>query len=277
MAKLENEYMLNKVEEISVGNFYFFSDKLGLELFSGTLSAHSLTNGAGESEDVKGGRDNEILYNIPKSNSFSLEITDVFNDQGLSCLKFGDSLKKVGTAKVKAFHMPKNYVVQKDSVGGGLYIEVINEPIDGEDVVAYNTKTKTMIDSSKFTQDTTNKSKFKISDVAISEGDNVFVTGFSFYASAEDKYSAIKSMGTNMSGKLIVEIPLFDSEMNIVAYKQFIFHKANISSKDATSTGQTERKAVEAKSTFKIIKDVTQNDLGTIIYLSPEESVTESI
>ena len=89
-------------------------------------------------------------------------------------------------------------------------------------------------------------------------------------------YVSISSMGNSTTGTLVVEIPLFDSDsMEMVQYKQFIFHKAQLLAKDASSTGQTERKTVESKNTFKITKDLTKKDLGTIVYLSPEESVTE--
>ena len=88
-------------------------------------------------------------------------------------------------------------------------------------------------------------------------------------------YVSISSMGKASTGTLVVEIPLFDSDMNIVKYKQFIFHRAQLLAKDASSTGQTERKTVESKNTFKITKDLTKKDLGTIVYLSPEESITE--
>ena len=161
--------------------------------------------------------------------------------------------------------------------GTRLYIELINTPIEGEEVVAYNNKTKKKIESTKFVQDNLDKKKFIVTEEGLIEGDDIFVTGFDFFADSKDMYVSISSMGKSTTGTLVVEIPLFDSDMNIVKYKQFIFYRAQLLAKDATSTGQTERKTVESKNTFKITKDLTKKDLGTIVYLSPEESITEQV
>ena len=326
MPKQENTEMLNKLLEISVANYYFYTND-GMEYYSGTLSSHQLTNDAGDPEEAKGGINNDTYYTINKANSFSLETTDIYNSQYLDAVRFGDGMKTVGESKVRAKHMPKNYTIKKEDiaehyiastssdpdalkvVSGAsasvgevlesdvtptlptvmvgdyvkkieattqLYVELINEPIEGEEVVAYNNKTKKKIENEKFVQDADNKKKFIVTEEGLIEGDNVWVTGFDFYADSKDMYVSISSMGKASTGTLVVEIPLFDSDtMEVVKYKQFYFFKAQLLAKDATSTGQSERKVVEAKNTFKITKDLSKKDLGRIIYLSPEESVTE--
>ena len=326
MAKLENTEMLDKLLEISVANYYFYT-KDGMEYYSGTLSSHQLNNDAGDPEEAKAGVNNDTYYTINKANSFTLETTDIYNSQYLDAIRFGNGMNEVGTSKVRAKHMPKNYTIKSEEViehyercassdpdalevidsgspvlgevlksdvittisdittgeyvkkieaGTNLYVELINTPIDGEEVVAYNNKTKKKIETTKFVQDDTNKKKFIVTEEGLLEGDDIFVTGFDFFADSKDMYVSISSMGKSTTGTLVVEIPLFDSNtMEIVKYKQFIFHKAQLLAKDATSTGQTERKTVESKNTFKITKDLTKKDLGTILYLSPEESVTE--
>lgn len=326
MPKLENTEMLNKLLEISVANYYFYT-KDGMEYYSGTLSSHQLTNNAGDGEDARGGVNNDCYYTINKANDLSLETTDIYNSQYLDAIRFGNGMNEVGSSRVRAKHMPKNYTIKSEEViehyercnsgdsgalevidsgspisgqvlksdvittipdintgeyvkkieaGTRLYVELINTPIEGEEVVAYNNKTKKKIESTKFVQDGTNKKKFIVTEDGLLEGDDIFVTGFDFFADSKDMYVSISSMGKSTTGTLVVEIPLFDSDtMEIVKYKQFIFHKAQLLAKDASSTGQSERKTVEAKNTFKITKDLTKKDLGTIVYLSPEESITE--
>ena len=63
MRKIENTEMLNKLLEISVANYYFYT-KDGMEYYSGTLSSHQLTNEAGDPEEAKGGVNNDTYYTI---------------------------------------------------------------------------------------------------------------------------------------------------------------------------------------------------------------------
>lgn len=330
--KIENPYMLEHVVEISVANFYAFDKETGMESYSGTLSAHDLSNSAGEPEEIKGGADNDSYYVIPSTNSFKLSVTDIFNDQGLEAAEFGGTLDKVGKKVVKSFHMPKSYTVYEEDAttshyevssesdaltivaDGSLvdagteielsmvtptletyvpkvgekvksisttskvkYITLTNKPYEGEEVIGYNNKTKVKISSDKIIsdiKDSTGK-KYLINDSSILVGDKVFVTGFYFQASEETLYSSIKSTAPLKEVLLVVELPLFDESINIVAYKQFIFPKAVLLTQSAKSTGQTQRKGVEKVTDFKILKEIGESDIGRIMYLTPQEALSD--
>ena len=338
--KIENPYMLDHVVEISVANFYAFDKETGMEYYSGTLASHDLTNGAGDPEEVKGGWENDCYYVIPSANSFTLEVTDIFNDQGLEATEFGGSLGEVGQKIIKSFHMPKSYTVYEGTktiteteshyevsadsdaltivADGALvdasteieissvtpvlagytpnlgdkvklittttdvetpikYITLANKPYEGEQVVGYNTKTNAKIETGNIVadEDDAEGKKYLIKDDTILVGDKVFITGFYFQASEKTRYSSIKSMASLREVLLVAELPLFDDSINIVGYKQFIFPKAVLLTQNAGSNGQSERKGVEKVTSFKILKEIGESELGRIMYLTPEEALSE--
>lgn len=168
-----------------------------------------------------------------------------------------------------------DYVLLVDA-SNGLYIELLNIPADGEEVIAYNNITKKKIDSAKFIQDTTNKKKFAITETGIQEGDTVFVTGFYFKLNSTTKYSRISSDGTMPEIMVVIELPIYNDSNDIVAYKQYIFPRAQMSAKNASSKGETEKKEVNKELTIEILKDRSLNYLGTIVYLDPSEAISEA-
>lgn len=272
MKKIENAYLRQDLVELTVATWYAYDKTTGLEYYSGTLKSHELS-ATGESTKVKSGQQNDVQYTIPKDKEFSLKTTDVWSRQDIIAKKFGSDIKDVGDdTTIYKMHMPKNYILKSDD--GAFYIELKNEPMNGETFVVYNNKTNKAIESTKITVDETNKKKYTITEIGLVEGDTVFVTGFKTKAVATDKYSDITSDSKMPELFVCIEVPVFDGSNNIVFYKQYIFPRCQMNSA-VKSSGESEKKEVNDETTIDILKDKTVDYLGRIIYVSPEESISE--
>ena len=264
MAKVENEQIVKDYEELSVANFYAFDKVNGLEYYSGTLESHELAKTM-EQEEIKGGQDNATICTIDKKTEIKLTIGDVVARQDIQALKLGGKITKVEASdNVYAFHMPKNYEV--GGTDGALTFSLSQLPKDGEEVAIYNNKTK-----KKLTPDTdyTIEGKevtIKASDVI--KGDTVFVTGFYYKAPETDSYVEIKE-GSVPEMLTVIEVPLYGTDTQIKAYKQYIFPRTRMSS-SVTLKGQTEKTKNTDSTEITILKDSSLNYLGRIIYRSAE-------
>jgi hypothetical protein len=270
MSKIENKNLLKNLVELSVANFYAFDKKSGLEYYSGTLKSHELSNSASEPDKVKGGQSNDVIYTIPKNKELSLKITDVVNRQDIDALKWSTGgIDDVGTDIVYAMHMPKNYPILKEAdPSTDLYIELAYEPLAGEEVSIYNNNTNTMILATKVTVDATDKKKYVITETGLVQGDTVFVTGFKRKALSTEQYIDITSDSVTPELLCVIEIPLFNTSNEIVANKQYIFPRTQISTKDVKSSGASEKKEVDSESTISVLKDTSLDYLGRIVYVS---------
>ena len=259
MAKRENSLLLEDLLEVSVANFYCYDEKSGLEYYSGTLESHELSATA-ESEEIKGGQGNDVIASIDKAKELTLKIVDVLAKQDIEALKLGGEVKEVGSGLVDAFHMPKNYVVSDSE--GSKSITLDAAPKSGEEVLVYNNKTKKAIESSKVK---ITGSKVEITDDEIKAGDTVWVTGFKYQALATDKYSEISSTAFAPTLFCVIEVPLFNTDMDVVATKQYLFPRAKMDSA-VTISGQSEKTKNTRETSLKILKDPSVDYLGRIIY-----------
>ncbi|OSA92827.1 UNVERIFIED_ORG: hypothetical protein B2H93_13450 [Clostridium botulinum] len=274
MTKIANEFLREDLVELKVANWYAFDKKSELEYFSGTLKSHELSAKA-ENIKVKSGRDNSVQYVIPKDKEFTLKITDVWSRQDIIAKKFGGDIKAVGSdTSIYKMHMPRNYTVKKET--SKLYIELVNEPIEGETFIVYNNKTNKAIETSKVTVDSASKKKYTITDTDIAEGDTVFVTGFKTKALATERYSDITSDSKMPEIFVCVEVPVYDGQNNLQFLKQYIFPRCQMSS-SVTSKGESESKEVNDDTEIDVLKDKALDYLGRIIYVSPEESISASV
>ncbi|MBP3914757.1 hypothetical protein [Clostridium sp.] len=259
MAKRENSVLLDDLLEVSVANFYCYDQKSGLEYYSGTLESHELSASA-ETEEIKGGQGNNVIASIDKAKELTLKIVDVVARQDIEALKLGGEIKTVSSDLVDAFHMPKNYVVSGASSSKSITLDAT--PKSGEEVLIYNNKTKKAITSENLS---ISGNKVTISDESIQAGDTVFVTGFKYAASATDKYSEISSTAFAPTLMCVIEVPLFNTDMAIVATKQYIFPRAKMDSAVSIS-GQSEKTKNTRETSLKILKDPAVDYLGRVIY-----------
>lgn len=264
MAKRENSAILEDLLEVSVANFYAYDEKSGLEYYSGTLESHELSASA-ETEEIKGGQGNNVIASIDKAKELTLKIVDVVARQDIEALKLGGEIKAVGENIVDAFHMPKNYTVTGDD--GNKHITLDAIPKSGEEVLIYNNKTKKVIEGANVS---IAGNKVTITDEAVQVGDTVWVTGFKYQALSGDKYSEISSTAFAPTLFVVVEVPLFNTNMDIVATKQYLFPRAKMDSA-VTISGQSEKTKNTRETSLKILKDPSVDYLGRVIYKYEEE------
>lgn len=256
--KKENTAILEDLLEVSVANFYCYDQTSGLEYYSGTLESHELSATA-ESEEIKGGQGNEVIASIDKAKELTLKIVDVVARQDIEALKLGGQIKAVAEDVVDAFHMPKNYKVVEST---GKKVTLEHAPKEGETVLIYNNKTKKAIESSKVQ---ISGAEVTITDETISAGDTVWVSGYKYKAIATDKYSEISSTAFAPTLFCVIEVPLFNTDMEIIATKQYMFPRAKMDSA-VTISGQSEKTKNTRETSLKILKDPSVDYLGRIIY-----------
>lgn len=258
MAKIQNDYLLEDLMELSVANFYSYDTTNGLEYYSGTLESHEISKSM-DSEKIQAGRDNATISTIDKKTEISLKVVDVCARQDIQALKLGGKITKVTLSdNVYAYHMPKNYDVLT-----GKTITLDSVPKVGEEVAIYNNKTKEKLVIT--TDYTIADGVITIVDADILVGDTVFVTGFYYKAPETAKYFEIKE-GSVPAMLTVIEVPLFNTNTEIVAMKQYIFPRTKMNA-SVTVKGQTEKTKNTDETTIDILKDPSVNYLGRVIYL----------
>lgn len=262
MAKIENQYLLEDFFEVSVAKFYGYDAKTGIEYYSGTLKTHELSQ-TGETIKIKGGQNNEVLGVINKDKELSLKITNVKSQADLESAKFGSSITAVGSTVIDAMHMPQNYTIVDNATK--LEVTLSQEPKAGEEVMVYNNKTKKLIESTKAVRV---GKVITITEVGLVAGDTVYVTGFKYQAKATDKFANITSDSSAPTLYVVIEVNLFDGDMNVVCKKQYHFPKAKLSTA-VTKSGQSEKGETTEDTTLEITKDTTVDYLGRIVFIYP--------
>lgn len=262
MAKIENEWLRQDLQEIAVCDVYLYDAASGLEYGTTTLETSELTSKT-SSEDIVGGVDGNVITTIDKSKTLELKIGEICSRQDLQMLRLGTPIKAVGTDLVDAYHMPHNYTVKTETTD--LIVTLDQTPKAGEVVAVYNNKTGKLIDPTKAVL---SGNKITITESDIVAGDTVYITGFKYSAKATDKYAEISNSSTTPALVAVTNVPLFDADMNIIAQKQYIFPRVKISG-DVTISGNSEKKKVTDTMTLKILKDKSLDYLGRIVWIYP--------
>ena len=250
MSKVANELMTKELFEVSVADIYFYSRNTGMELFTGTLTQHEITQSVDE-EDIKAGRDNAVLATIKKNKQISFTLTDVISRLDQEAFQFGGVVKDVD-GNVEAMHMPKNYTV----VGGKVTLD--KTPITGEEVKVYSLKTNKEVPSTLAGN--------VLTLTGAEEGEIVFVGGFKYVAPDGAKYYDIAADPTTEPMFAVIEVPIYDNDMNLVALKQYHFPKVSMSG-NVTKSGQSEKTTPSIQTEVKVLKDNSVDYLGRVVML----------
>ena len=250
MSKVANELMTKELFEVSVADIYFYSRNTGMELFTGTLTQHEITQSVDE-EDIKAGRDNAVLATIKKNKQITFTLTDVISRLDQEAFQFGGVVKDVD-GNVEAMHMPKNYTV----AGGKVTLD--KTPIDGEEVKVYSLKTNKEVPSTLAGN--------VLTLTGVEEGEIVFVGGFKYVAPDGAKYYDIAADPTTEPMFAVIEVPIYDNDMNLVALKQYHFPKVSMSG-NVTKSGQSEKTTPAIQTEVKVLKDNSVDYLGRVVML----------
>ena len=254
MSKVANELMTKELFEVSVADIYFYSRNTGMELFTGTLTQHEITQSVDE-EDIKAGRDNAVLATIKKNKQITFTLTDVISRLDQEAFQFGGVVKDVD-GNVEAMHMPKNYTV----AGGKVTLD--KTPLDGEEVKVYSLKTNKEIPSTLAGN--------VLTLTGVEEGEIVFVGGFKYVAPDGAKYYDIAADPTTEPMFAVIEVPIYDNDMNLVALKQYHFPKVSMSG-NVTKSGQSEKTTPAIQTEVKVLKDNSVDYLGRVVMLMEDE------
>lgn len=254
MSKVANELMTKELFEVSVADIYFYSRNTGMELFTGTLTQHEITQSVDE-EDIKAGRDNAVLATIKKNKQITFTLTDVISRLDQEAFQFGGVVKDVD-GNVEAMHMPKNYTV----AGGKVTLD--KTPLDGEEVKVYSLKTNKEIPSVLAGN--------VLTLTGAEEGEIVFVGGFKYVAPDGAKYYDIAADPTTEPMFAVIEVPIYDNDMNLVALKQYHFPKVSMSG-NVTKSGQSEKTTPAIQTEVKVLKDNSVDYLGRVVMLMEDE------
>lgn len=254
MSKVANELMTKELFEVSVADIYFYSRNTGMELFTGTLTQHEITQSVDE-EDIKAGRDNAVLATIKKNKQITFTLTDVISRLDQEAFQFGGVVKDVD-GNVEAMHMPKNYTV----AGGKVTLD--KTPLDGEEVKVYSLKTNKEIPSVLAGN--------VLTLTGAEEGEIVFVGGFKYVAPDGAKYYDIAADPTTEPMFAVIEVPIYDNDMNLVALKQYHFPKVSMSG-NVTKSGQSEKTTPAIQTEVKVLKDNSVDYLGRVVMLMEED------
>lgn len=254
MSKVANELMTKELFEVSVADIYFYSRNTGMELFTGTLTQHEITQSVDE-EDIKAGRDNAVLATIKKNKQITFTLTDVISRLDQEAFQFGGVVKEVD-GNVEAMHMPKNYTV----AGGKVTLD--KTPITGEEVKVYSLKTNKEIPSVLADN--------VLTLTGAEEGEIVFVGGFKYIAPEGAKYYDIAADPTTEPMFAVIEVPIYDNDMNLVALKQYHFPKVSMSG-NVTKSGQSEKTTPAIQTEVKVLKDNSVDYLGRVVMLMEDE------
>lgn len=253
MSKVANELMTKELFEVSVADIYFYSRNTGMELFTGTLTQHEITQSVDE-EDIKAGRDNAVLATIKKNKQITFTLTDVISRLDQEAFQFGGVVKDV-EGNVEAMHMPKNYTV----AGGKVTLD--KTPITGEEVKVYSLKTNKEVPSTLAGN--------VLTLTGVEEGEIVFVGGFKYVAPDGAKYYDIAADPTTEPMFAVIEVPIYDNDMNLVALKQYHFPKVSMSG-NVTKSGQSEKTTPAIQTEVKVLKDNSVDYLGRVVMLMEE-------
>lgn len=255
--KQSNKFLLeeNQYMELSTAEVIAYNPATQVELFSNSLKSDKLDQKVDEVK-IKAGIYNNTFAVIDKNKEITFEMVDVLARYDWSLNKWGSEMK---TGKVEATHFPKAYTV---SAGKTIVLDKI--PLYPEEVSIYHTSTqKLLVKDTDFT--IVNKT-VTITDVAVLEGDSMWVTSFA-YTSETLNYYDIQGTSLPSVVSLVVRKPVYNLDDEIVFFKVMTFPKVKMSH-STTEEGATEKDEKTRTTTFTVLQSQDKSYLGRV-YLEP--------
>ena len=235
-----SEYLLD------VANISIIENKTGLQLATATLKSHNISQSV-DTSDIRGGQGNELLTRIKSNKTVTITIEDVCQNRDFLAMAMGSTVesKKAITGRT----------VAKEYVYGGSEITLAPVPKSETDTVTYwvngEKKTKALVGG-------------KLTPESAEEGDVVTVGSYEYSATAGD-YIGIFSDKFSGTYTLVMEEPVVDLDLNVVAYKKSVFPR--VQADDSFELGGSSERAEKTISyTFTALKTKGSNELGYFYY-----------
>lgn len=239
-----SEYLLD------VANISIVDTKSGLQLATATLKTHNISQSV-DTSDIRGGQGNEMLTRIKSNKTVTITIEDVCHNRDFIALSMGSELEKDKTT-FDGHTVAKDYVVGADLTK----IDLAPAPKAGVLKVKYwladGTAKEGQVQGGKLTIETAK------------QGDVVTVGSYE-YTVAKGDYMAIASNKFSGTYMLVMEEPVVDLDLNVIAYKKSVFPRVQADDSFELS-GSSERSEKTISYTFTALKAKGVNELGYFYY-----------
>lgn len=226
-------------------------DKAGNQLASATLKTHNMTQSV-DSTEIRGGQRNDVLATIKNNKTIEVTIEDVQQQREFIAMMLGAEVVK---GNVDAYVLPQGLT----AVTGGK-VTLPQAPKDKNEV-KFTKADGTAIASPSFGSNNT-----EVTLTGIKEGDIVYVSGYVYSAPADSQKMVISSDKFAGSYKMILDEQVFNTDMEVIARKQTVFHKV-IPNDSFTLDGSAERAEKTTSYTFTVALEQGKTELGYIAYI----------
>lgn len=241
-----SEYLLD------VANISIIEPKTGLQLATATLKSHNISQSV-DSSDIRGGQGNEMLTRIKSNKTVTITIEDVCHNRDFIALAMGSEIEKKTNFEGRT--VAKDYVVGNPATS----ITLKPKPKTGITTIKYWGADGVVKDGT--VQDT------KLTLQGATQGDVITVQSYE-YVVTEAEYVAIASNKFSGTYMLVMEEPVVDLDLNVVAYKKSVFPRVQADDSFELA-GSSERAESTISYTFTALKTKGANELG-YFYYEPE-------
>lgn len=229
-------------------------DKDGKQLASATLKTHNMTQSV-DSTEIRGGQRNDVLATIKNNKTIEITIEDVQQQREFIAMMLG---AKVETGKVDAYVLPQGLTVDSQKK------VILPQAPKNQTEVKFTKADGTSPTSSQF--GTSNKAEVTFTDATLKEGDTIYVSGYVYETDAKAEKMVIASDKFAGSYKMVLDEQVFNTDMEVVARKQTVFHKV-IPNDSFTLDGSAERAEKTTSYTFTVALEQGKTELGYIAYI----------
>lgn len=241
-----SEYLLD------VANISIIDNATQMQLATATLKTHNISQSV-DTSDIRGGQGNELLTRIKSNKTVTITIEDVCHNRDFLALAMGSTVEKAKTNFV-------GHTVAKEYT-----IETANE-ITLSPAPKATTATIKCWDSKGKAVDG-NWATNKLTVTGAQKGE-VYTVGSYEYEVKTGDFVAISSNKFSGTYMLVMEEPVVDLDLNVVAYKKSVFPRVQADDSFELS-GSSERSEKTISYTFTALKTKGANELGYFYYEKP--------
>lgn len=240
---IKSEYLLD------VAKAYLIENATGFECATGTLKSHTISQSV-DTSDIRGGQGNELLSRIKSNKNVTITLEDVCHNRDFIAMAMG--------SEVKAQQNFETHTVAKDYVVGATATEITLDPAPK----AGTTKIKYWAADGSQKEGTVSNSKLTIAGAK--QGEVITVGSYLYTAKAGDLIS-IASSKFSGTYTLILEEPVIDLNLDVIAYKKSVFPR--VQADDSFElVGGSERGEKTMSYTFTALKTPGVDELGYFYY-----------
>ena len=255
-TKIENPEFLNKYLEISTADVLVLNPNTKQEIFMSYLDSDTLEQKC-EEEKIKGGISNDTIAVLNKSKEITFTASEQVSRKEMQLAKL-QAIQKTGMVEVYQF--PEVYEVMSEK------ITLKSKPMDDTEVNVYDNNTGKRIEPSKCTIATSGSDTTITFASDLSLADHSKVTVSSYRYEQECSYADIGKDPIPQVVALIVRKPLYNTDDEIVCWKEYYFPKAKMDG-NISLKGASEKKANPEETKFTIMYSDKEGITGRITYI----------